>query len=281
LIAYPHINPDIVRIGPLALRWYGAMYAIGFLASNLLVRFQIRTLYGPRGSRGIRAIPEDFLDNLYVYLIAGLIVGARVGYVLFYDLRLYLADPLEIFAVWHGGMSFHGGLIGCITAGVWCCRRFQVAPLLVADLVSVTAPIGLGLGRIGNFINGELFGRVTDASWGMVFPNGGPLPRHPSQLYEFLLEGVVLFAILWTLRRRPWPPGVLASVFLVLYGAARFCVEFFREPDPQLGFVLVNTFTMGQVLSGLMAAAGIAGAVYFSRKKASRSQTRHGSSLKE
>jgi phosphatidylglycerol---prolipoprotein diacylglyceryl transferase len=267
MIDYPNIDPDIVRVGPIALRWYGAMYAIGFFASYLLVRFQIRTLLsGPPGSRSI-AMPEDFLDSLYGYLIAGLIAGARLGYVVFYDLRLYLADPLEIFAVWHGGMSFHGGLIGCIAAGVWCCRRFRVDPLLVADLITVTAPVGLGLGRIGNFINGELFGRVTDVPWGMVFPNGGPLPRHPSQLYEFLLEGVILFASLWRLRRRAWPRGVLTSVFLILYGAIRFGLEFFREPDPQLGFVVAGIFTMGQVLSCLMIVVGAAGAAYFSRKK--------------
>ena len=267
MIAYPHIDPDIVRIGPLALRWYGAMYAIGFFASFLLVRFQMKhPVPGPSGDRGTGMIPEGFLDDLYVYLVAGLIIGARLGYVLFYDFRLYLAAPLEIFAVWHGGMSFHGGLIGSIAAGVWCCRRYRVDPLRVADMVTITAPVGLGLGRLGNFINGELFGRVTDAPWGMIFPNGGPLPRHPSQLYEFLLEGVALFTILWVLRRRAWAPGVLASVFLVLYGFARFSVEFFREPDPQLGFVVAGMFTMGQVLSAIMIVTGAAGAFFFSRR---------------
>jgi len=243
------------------------MYAIGFFVSYSLVRYQIRNpVQGSSGNGDPRSFPEGFLDNLYVYLIAGLVIGARTGYVVFYDLRLYLADPLELFAVWHGGMSFHGGLIGCLAAGAWCCRRNRVDVFRVADLVAITAPVGLGLGRIGNFINGELFGRVTDVPWAMVFPNGGPLPRHPSQLYEFLLEGVALFAILWTLRRRAWPPGVLASVFLILYGAVRFGVEFFREPDPQLGFVVAGTFSMGQVLSAFMIVAGIAGAAFFSQR---------------
>ncbi len=271
MIAFPRIDPEIVRIGPVALRWYGAMYAIGFAASYLLVRYQIRHPRGTTAGSEGAPLREGFLDDLYVYLIAGLVVGARLGYVLFYDLRLYLADPLELFAVWHGGMSFHGGLIGSLAAGAWYCRRAGVDPLLVADLVTVTAPIGLGLGRLGNFINGELFGRVTDVPWGMVFPNGGPLPRHPSQLYEFLLEGVVLFAVLWALRRRNWPHGVLASLFLALYGTARFFVEFFREPDPQLGFVVAGLFTMGQVLSACMIALGVAAAavLYLRQRRAS------------
>ena len=265
MIAYPHINPEIVRIGPIALRWYGAMYAIGFAASYWLVRYQIKNpVQGKPGSGDLREFPKDFLDNFYVYLIAGLIVGARLGYVLFYDLRLYLADPFELFAIWHGGMSFHGGLIGSLAAGTWYCRRFRVNPFLVADLVSITAPVGLGLGRIGNFINGELFGRVTDAPWGMIFPNGGPLPRHPSQLYEFLLEGVVLFAILWSPASAAHGlPESLPRCFWSCMGLLASDLEFFREPDPQLGFVVAGLFTMGQVLSVFMIVAGVAGAASF------------------
>ena len=268
MISFPSIDPELIRIGPVALRWYGVMYALGFAASYLLVRYQVNhPVQGSSSDGARRSIPEDFFDSLYVYLVAGLIIGARLGYVLFYDLRAYLADPLELFAVWHGGMSFHGGLIGCIASGAWCCRRHGVDVFRVADLVAITAPIGLGLGRIGNFINGELFGRVTNVPWAMVFPKGGPFPRHPSQIYEFLLEGVALFGILWLLRRRAWPPGVLASVFLVLYGAARFCVEFFREPDAQLGFVLAHALTMGQVLSSVMIVAGVAAAIFFWQRK--------------
>ena len=162
-------------------------------------------------------------------------------------------------------MSFHGGLIGSVLAGVLCCRTFHVEPLAVADLIIPTAPIGLGCGRLGNFINGELYGRVSDVPWAMVFPDGGPLPRHPSQLYELLLEGVVLFIILRTLRRRKWPPGTLSALFLVLYGMFRIFAEFFREPDVQVGFV-AGPFTMGQALSALMIAFGGAAFVLLRRR---------------
>ncbi|MBS1125295.1 MAG: lgt, partial [Nitrospirae bacterium] len=179
----------------------------------------------------------------------------------------YLAAPLEALAIWHGGMSFHGGLIGCIVAGLWWCRSKGVDPWRVADLLVVTAPIGLGLGRLGNFINGELYGRVTDVPWAMVFPSGGPLPRHPSQLYELLLEGVVLFLILWLLRPAVKREGLLTAVFLLCYGAFRFAVEFFREPDVQLGLV-AGPFTMGQLLSAATIAAGIVVAVAAGRRRA-------------
>jgi phosphatidylglycerol:prolipoprotein diacylglycerol transferase len=192
------------------------------------------------------------------------VIGARLGYVIFYDLSAYISHPLEIFAVWHGGMSFHGGFIGSVLAGAWCCDRSKVDPWLVADLVMVTAPIGLGFGRLGNFINGELFGRVTDMPWGMVFPAGGPLPRHPSQLYEFLLEGIVLFTVLWIMKDRVRRTGLLTALFVMLYGVFRFFAEFFREPDPQLGFI-VGPFTMGQLLSSLMVLAG--GALLYLRRK--------------
>jgi phosphatidylglycerol:prolipoprotein diacylglycerol transferase len=248
MIPYPKINPEIVRFGPFAIRWYGVMYLIGFASSYMLVRHQIR-------KKGLK-LPKDFLDSLYSYVIVGLLLGARLGYVLFYDLPSYIRHPLEVFAVWHGGMSFHGGLIGCIIAGLLFCRKYKVSFWETADLAIVTAPIGLGLGRIGNFINGELYGRVTDVPWGMVFPGGGPLPRHPSQLYEFLLEGVVLFIVLWKLKDKGFRPGVLTSLFVILYGLFRFIVEFFRQPDVQLGFIL-GPFTMGQLLSSAMLIAGL------------------------
>lgn len=249
MIPYPHIDPDIVRIGPFAVRWYGMMYLVGFTASYALVRYQVK-------NRGL-ALSGDFLDTLYTSLLFGLVIGARLGYVVFYDLSLYLSHPLEIFAVWHGGMSFHGGFIGSVLAGVMCSKRFKVDPWQVADLVMVTAPIGLGCGRLGNFINGELFGRVTNVPWGMVFPAGGPLPRHPSQLYEFLLEGVMLFTILWIMKDRLRRTGKLTALFVILYGVFRFVAEFFREPDPQLGFI-AGPFTMGQLLSSLMVFTGTA-----------------------
>ena len=216
MIPYPRIDPDIIKFGPFAVRWYGVMYLIGFAVSYLLVRYQLR-----RKKISIRV--ED-IDSLYLFLLSGLVIGARLGYVIFYNLSSYMEHPLEIFAVWHGGMSFHGGLIGSVVAGVIFCRKYRVDFWQAADLIIVTAPIGLGLGRIGNFINGELYGRVTDVPWAMVFPSGGPLPRHPSELYEFLLEGVLLFSILWFLRNKNWKSGILTSLFLMLYGLVQiFC----------------------------------------------------------
>jgi phosphatidylglycerol:prolipoprotein diacylglycerol transferase len=248
MIPYPKINPEIVRVGPFAVRWYGVMYLLGFAASYLLVKYQIK--------KKELQLPKDFLDSLYTYVIIGLLLGARLGYVLFYDLPSYLRHPLEIFAVWHGGMSFHGGLIGCIIAGILFSRKFRIDFWKTADLVIVTAPIGLGLGRLGNFINGELYGRVTNVPWAMVFPAGGPLPRHPSELYEFFLEGVVLFIILWRLKDRNFKPGVLTAFFLILYGIFRFFLEFFRQPDVQLGFI-IGPFTMGQLLCSVMILFGV------------------------
>jgi phosphatidylglycerol:prolipoprotein diacylglycerol transferase len=248
VIPYPEINPDIIRIGPLAVRWYGIMYLIGFTAAYFLVRYQLKR-------RKISVTSQD-IDSLFLFLLSGLVIGARLGYVIFYNPIYYLSNPSEIFAVWHGGMSFHGGLIGSIIAGLLFCRRHKADFWQLADLVIVAAPIGLGLGRLGNFINGELYGRVTDVPWGMVFPEGGPAPRHPSQLYEFLLEGVVLFSVLWFLKNKHLRPGALTSIFLMLYGVFRFFVEFFRQPDPQIGFIL-GYFTMGQILSSAMILAGI------------------------
>jgi phosphatidylglycerol:prolipoprotein diacylglycerol transferase len=269
MIPYPNISPEILRIGPFAIRWYGLMYAVGFASSFILVRHQWQkqgqqALGKGGGKEGRTPIPEAFFESLYTYLVLGLIIGARLGYVLFYDLASYLRDPLEIFAVWHGGMSFHGGLIGTLAAGFLCCRRYKVDFWSAADLVIVTAPIGLAAGRLGNFINGELYGRVTDVPWAMVFPAGGPLPRHPSQLYEFFLEGVLLFTILWLAKDRKHAAGMMAALFLILYGLFRFLVEFFRQPDAQLGFI-AGPFTMGQILSVLTSLAGVV--LYVLRKR--------------
>src|SRR4030043_1550165 len=241
-------NPVLVDLGPIRLSWYGLMYVFGFFASYLLVRYQMK-----KKDFGISK-PE--VEDLYFYLILGLIIGARLGYVLFYDLTMYLKEPLEIFAIWHGGMSFHGGLIGVLIVAILFSWKSNKSFWKIADLVIVTAPIGLGLGRIGNFINGELYGRVTQVPWGMVFPKGGPLPRHPSQLYESALEGGALFLILWFLKDKKLPDGGLLAVFLSLYGVFRFFVECFREPDPQLGFIL-GPFTMGQTLSAFMIFGGM------------------------
>jgi phosphatidylglycerol:prolipoprotein diacylglycerol transferase len=252
-----HIDPVLIKLGPFRVGWYGLMYVFGFIASYLLVRYQIK-----KKDFGISKLE---LDNLYFYLILGLMIGGRLGYVLFYDLPMYLDDPLEIFAIWHGGMSFHGGLLGVLVVGVFFSWKHKKSFWRIADLLIVTVPIGLGLGRIGNFINGELYGRVTNVPWGMIFPNGGPLPRHPSQLYESALEGGVLFLILWFLKDKKLPRGGLLAVFLFAYGIFRFFVEFFRQPDQQLGFIL-GPFTMGQVLSSLMIIAGIVLFFYVRRK---------------
>ena len=252
MMTYPHIDPIIFRLGPLAVRWYGLMYIIGFLAVHMLVGYQSRKYKLTR-------LAEKYEDLNFV-LILSLILGARLGYILFYNLSYYLGHPLEIFAVWQGGLSFHGALLGLLLGAWLFCRKHGLDFLATNDIYVPAIPIGLGLGRIGNFINGELFGRVSDVPWAMVFPGGGPLPRHPSQLYESFLEGVLLFAVLWTLRifhhRRGWPAGSLLAAFLIGYGSLRILVEQFREPDAQLGF-LFGLLTMGQLLSSLMVAAGI------------------------
>jgi len=253
MLNYPNIDPVIFRVGPLQVRWYGLMYVLGFSATLLLVNYQIK-------KSDLKEIGVHF-ENLNLVLIISLILGGRLGYVVFYNLSYYLQHPLEILATWQGGMSFHGGMLGLIVGAYVFCRRKKLDFWQVIDLYTVTVPIGLGLGRIGNFINGELYGRVTDVAWGMVFPGGGPFPRHPSQLYEAFLEGVVLFLILWIMKekRKPpssWPSGSMGALFLILYGLFRIFAEFFRQPDPQIGF-LFGSVTMGQLLSGFMIAAGI------------------------
>ncbi|WP_353683785.1 prolipoprotein diacylglyceryl transferase [Thermodesulfovibrio sp. 3907-1M] len=257
MIPYPNISPEIVKIGPLSIRWYGLMYLIGFICSYLIVRSEIKR-------RGLR-VEKDFLENLYFYLILGLLLGARLGYVIFYNLPYYIKHPLEVFAIWQGGMSFHGGLIGVIVSAWLFTRAKKFDFLTLTDMLVLTAPIGLGLGRIGNFINGELFGRITDVPWAMIFPEGGPLPRHPSQLYEAAVEGVALFVILWFLKDKFSRSGIISSLFLILYGVFRFFVEFFREPDPQIGYIL-GIFTMGQILCSIMILAGLGLILYRSRK---------------
>lgn len=242
MIAYPHINPDIFSFGPIHIRWYGVMYVLGFLAGYLLIQKQKRA----RQIGLVGTCAQDFI----FYVAVGLIVGARLGYVLFYqynDYMAYLKHPLEIIATWHGGMSFHGGLIGGTLAAWLFCRKRGLPFWAVADCTIVTVPIGLGLGRIGNFINGELWGRVSNVPWAMVFPDAGPLPRHPSQLYEALMEGVVLFTLLWRLRQRSFRDGMMVAFFIFFYGLFRFIIEFFREPDVQVGYLLFH-FTMGQLL---------------------------------
>jgi phosphatidylglycerol---prolipoprotein diacylglyceryl transferase len=240
VLRFPEIDPIAFQIGPLQVRWYGLMYVFGFVGGYFLVRWLAK--------KKQIDLPKDVLQELISYLVVGVIVGGRLGYVIFYNLPFYLANPLEIFAVWRGGMSFHGGLIGASLMGWWFTKKHGLSFYRLADLCVVAVPIGLGLGRIGNFINGELYGRPTNVPWAVVFPQGGPVPRHPSQLYEAFLEGVVLFAVLLWLSERVQTEGVMFWTFVGGYGLARFVVEFFREPDPQLGFV-VGPFSMGQILS--------------------------------
>lgn len=249
---FPEIDPVLIHLGPLAIRWYGMMYLLGFLACYGLIRHLSRKRNLP--------LDGDAAADLIFYGAVGVVLGGRVGYVLFYNPGWYLQHPLEAFAIWQGGMSFHGGLLGVVIAAVIFCRRRQLPILLTGDVLVTAATVGLGLGRIGNFINGELWGRVTDLPWGMVFPGAGPEPRHPSQLYQAVLEGPVLLVLLYLLHRRGVRPGVPFFAFFVGYGLFRFLVEFVRQPDPQLGF-LWGGATMGQLLSLPMLLFGLVGLV--------------------
>lgn len=245
----PDIDPVAFSIGPLKVHWYGLMYLVGFVGGWALGVYRARRADS-------RWQPAEVGDILF-YLALGTIAGGRLGYVLFYNPGHYLAHPLEIFYLWTGGMSFHGGLIGVIVAMWLYARRTGRGFFAVADFIAPLAPIGLGAGRIGNFINQELWGRVSDVPWAMVFARtGGPAPRHPSQLYEFALEGVLLFVILWAYSARPRPAGAVSGLFLLGYGVFRFFVEFFRVPDAHIGYLAAGWLTMGHVLSLPMILAG-------------------------
>lgn len=264
MLPFPEIDPVIVSIGPLSVRWYGLMYIAGFLSGYLLVKKQIREQCNYNTEKIF--IEYQHVDSLLFYLILGVIVGGRLGYVLFYNLSWYIAHPKEIFALWHGGMAFHGGAAGALIAGGIYSYIHKISFLKWSDRFTVTAPIGLGFGRIGNFINGELYGRTTDVPWGMIFPQGGLVPRHPSQLYEGFLEGPLLFAIIWPLRKKELPDGTITGIFFVAYAVLRIFAEFFREPDRQLGFIYEGWLTMGQLLSAVIFFAGICLCIYAAKK---------------
>ncbi len=242
-LPFPDIDPVAVQIGPLAIRWYAVAYIAGILLGWWYVTHLSRRWASP--------VTVEHLGDFVLWATLGIVLGGRLGYVLFYNPDRYLADPLQIFVIWRGGMSFHGGLLGVVSA-TWLFARQRGLPVLAfGDLIACAAPIGLFFGRIANFINGELYGRSTDLPWAMVFPNGGPMPRHPSQLYEAFFEGLLLFVLSAILAHRPGvyrSPGLLTGIFLTGYGFARFFVEFVREPDAQLGLVL-GPYSLGQVLT--------------------------------
>jgi phosphatidylglycerol:prolipoprotein diacylglycerol transferase len=251
-IAFPVIDPVIFSVGPFAIRWYALAYIVGLFAGLWYARWSVQ--------RAPALMTPTQVDDFLLWTLGGVVLGGRLGYVLFYKPAEYLADPMSILKTWEGGMSFHGGLLGVTLAIILYARHIKVDKWYVADMVAIAAPIGLALGRLANFVNGELWGRVaTDVPWAMVFPTGGDLPRHPSQLYQAALEGVALFVILhllWrneNIRRRP---GIITGGFWIGYGVFRIVGEFFREPDPFLGF-LIGGATMGQLLSIPMVLFGI------------------------
>ena len=250
MLIHPGFDPVALHFGPLSIHWYGLMYVLAFLQFVWLGRVHL-------ARRRDFALSPALVDDLMFWGVVGVILGGRMGYVLFYKPLDFLADPLSIFAVWQGGMSFHGGFIGVLVAMAWLAHRRGLRWLQVTDFIAPLVPLGLALGRIGNFINGELWGRPADVPWAMVFPLIDGAPRHPSQLYQAGLEGVALFVLLWWFARRPRPVGQVSAVFLLGYGAARFAVEFAREPDAHLGLLGLG-LSMGQWLCVPMLVAGVA-----------------------
>ncbi len=254
---FPQIDPVAFAVGPFAVRWYALAYLAGILAGWKYVCYLAKLGY--KGREDEIPLKQQALDDFLPWAIAGVIFGGRIGYILFYQFGYYIENPTHIFAVWEGGMSFHGGALGVIVAMIVYAMRHKLPLLRLTDLVCCAVPIGLFFGRLANFINGELFGRVTEAPIGMVFPRGGDLPRHPSQLYEAVLEGLVLFLVLLALAHKDKirnKPGIISGVFLIGYGLSRFTIEFFREPDEQIGY-LMTYFTMGQLLCVPMVLGGL------------------------
>jgi phosphatidylglycerol:prolipoprotein diacylglycerol transferase len=248
VLTHPEIDPIAFQIGPLAVRWYGLMYLIGFAAAWWCGRRRI--------GQGLAPLNREQFDDVLFAAIVGVILGGRLGYVIFYKPLYYLQHPLEAFAIWQGGMSFHGGFLGVLAAMGFVAWRHRINWWDLMDFVAPLVPLGLATGRLGNFINGELWGRATDLPWGMLFLGAGGQPRHPSQLYQMALEGIALFVILWWYSSKPRPRGQVSALFLIGYGGFRFICEFAREPDSFLGLLALG-LSMGQWLSLPMVAAGI------------------------
>jgi phosphatidylglycerol:prolipoprotein diacylglycerol transferase len=265
MLVHPQFDPIAVSIGPFGIRWYGLMYLIGFVAALWLGRRRA-------ASDTWRGWSPRAMDDVLFYGVIGVIIGGRLGYALFYKPGYYLAHPLEIFYVWQGGMSFHGGFLGVLVAMLLFARKARKPWLGVMDFLAPLVPPGLAAGRMGNFINAELWGRPTDVPWAMVFPTVDGTPRHPSQLYEFALEGIVLFVLMWLYSKKPRATGSVSALFLIGYGASRFIVEYTREPDSFLG-VLALGLTMGQWLSLPMVLVG-AWLLWWSGRRSARTLPR-------
>jgi phosphatidylglycerol---prolipoprotein diacylglyceryl transferase len=253
LLTMPFLNidPILFQLGPIAVRWYSLAYIAGLVLGCMYIRLLAR--------RMTDVLSDDDAMDFITWATLGVILGGRIGYILFYKLAFYLENPIQILYVWQGGMSFHGGFLGVVVAGIWFTRRRRIPALSFADLVACAAPIGLFFGRLANYINGELYGRVADVPWAVVFPTGGPEPRHPSQLYEAILEGLVLFAVVNLFRRLEFVrsrPGFATGIFILGYAAARSFVELFRQPDAHIGFLFLGS-TMGQWLSLPMVLVGL------------------------
>ena len=259
MIPFPQINPVAIEIGPLKVHWYGLMYLIAFALVWLLGRYRIK--------KGMLDITLKRFEDLIFYGVLGVILGGRLGYVLFYQPSFYLTHPLEIFSIWDGGMSFHGGLLGVLLAMYLFARKENKTFFEIADFIAPLVPLGLACGRLGNFINGELWGRPSDVPWAMIFPGAGNLARHPSQLYQMMLEGILLFIILWFFSGKKRPVGQVSAVFLIGYGFFRFIAEYTREPDSYLGTLALG-FSMGQWLSIPMILAGILLYIFSANKPA-------------